>query len=76
MCEELIKERGVEIAAVAKAGGYDLVFTGKETIDFNGSSIGGMVAELMDVPYVALANRCSSNTPREVLLVNFIGDFL
>ena len=44
-----------QIAEVAKQGGYDLVFTGKETIDYNGSSIGGMVAELMDLPYVSLA---------------------
>ena len=44
-----------QIASVAKTGGYDLVFTGKETIDYNGSSIGGMVAELLDLPYVSLA---------------------
>jgi electron transfer flavoprotein beta subunit len=44
-----------QIAAVAKEGGYDLVFTGKETIDYNGSSIGGMVAELLDLPYVSHA---------------------
>jgi electron transfer flavoprotein beta subunit len=46
-----------QIAAVAKEGGYDLVFTGKETIDYNGSSIGGMVAELLDMPYVSLATK-------------------
>ncbi len=46
-----------QIADVAKKGGYDLVFTGKETIDYNGSSIGGMVAELLDLPYVALATK-------------------
>src|SRR6478752_5953629 len=44
-----------QIAEVAKQGAYDLIFTGKETIDYNGSSIGGMVAELLDLPYVALA---------------------
>jgi len=44
-----------QIAAVAKSGSYDLVFTGKETIDYNGSSIGGMVAELLDLPFVSLA---------------------
>jgi electron transfer flavoprotein beta subunit len=44
-----------QIAEVAKQGGYELVFTGKETIDYNGSSIGGMVAELLDLPYVSLA---------------------
>ena len=44
-----------QIADVARQGNYDLVFTGKETIDYNGSSIGGMVAELLDLPYVSLA---------------------
>ncbi|MES2776219.1 MAG: electron transfer flavoprotein subunit beta/FixA family protein [Bacteroidota bacterium] len=44
-----------QIAAVAKDGGYELVLTGKETIDYNGSSIGGMVAELIDAPYISLA---------------------
>src|SRR3989337_3780413 len=44
-----------QIAAVAKDGGYDLIFTGKETIDYNGSSIGGMVSELLDLPFVSLA---------------------
>ena len=44
-----------QIAEVAKKGGYDLIFTGKETIDYNGSSIAGMVAELIDTPYISLA---------------------
>lgn len=44
-----------QLAEVARSGGYDLVFTGKETIDYNGSSIGGMLAELLDMPYVSLA---------------------
>jgi len=46
-----------QIAEVAKQGGYDLIFTGKETIDYNGSSIGGMVAELVDAPYISLATK-------------------
>ncbi|MEO6539291.1 MAG: electron transfer flavoprotein subunit beta/FixA family protein [Ferruginibacter sp.] len=44
-----------QIAAVAKEGSYDLIFTGKETIDYNGSSIGGMLAELLDLPYISHA---------------------
>ncbi len=44
-----------QIASVAKDGGYDLIFTGKETIDYNGSSIGGMVAEILDMPYISHA---------------------
>ncbi len=46
-----------QIAEVARKGGYDLIFTGKETIDFNGSSIGGMVSEMLDLPYVSLATK-------------------
>ena len=45
-----------QIAAYAKSENYDIIFTGKETIDYNGSSIGGMVAELLDLPYISLAN--------------------
>jgi len=50
-----------QIAAVAKEGSYDLIFTGKETIDYNGSSIGGMVAELLDLPFVSLAIKFDIN---------------
>ena len=46
-----------QIAEIAKQNNYDLVLTGKETIDYNGSSIGGMVAELLDMPYVSLATK-------------------
>ena len=46
-----------QIAEVAKQGSYDLIFTGKETIDYNGSSIGGIVAELVDAPYISLATK-------------------
>lgn len=46
-----------QIAAVAKEGNYDLIFTGKETIDYNGSSIGGMVAELLELPYISHATK-------------------
>lgn len=44
-----------EIAAYAKAENFDIVFTGKETIDYNGGVVGGMIAELLNLPYVSLA---------------------
>ena len=44
-----------QIANIAKEGGYDLILTGKETIDYNSSSIGGMVAEILDLPYISHA---------------------
>jgi electron transfer flavoprotein beta subunit len=50
-----------QIAEVAKQGNYDIVFTGKETIDYNNSSIGGMLAELLDMPYISLATKFDMN---------------
>jgi electron transfer flavoprotein beta subunit len=46
-----------QIAEVAKQGSYEIIFTGKETIDYNGSSIAGMVAEFLNIPYVSLATK-------------------
>lgn len=46
-----------QIAAVATTGKYDLVITGKETIDHNGSSIGGMLAELLNAQFISLATK-------------------
>ena len=50
-----------QIAAVAKEGGYDLILTGKETIDYNGASIPGFISELLDMPYVSLATKFELN---------------
>lgn len=44
-----------QIAAIATEGNYDLVLTGKETIDYNGSSIGGMIAEFLNIPFISHA---------------------
>ncbi len=50
-----------QIARVAKEGAYDLILTGKETIDYNGSSIGGFVAEMLDAPFISLAIKFELN---------------
>lgn len=42
-----------EIAAYARGKEFDLILTGKETIDYNGSQLGAMIAELLDLPYVS-----------------------
>src|SRR6188768_3210202 len=34
-----------QIAAYAKSNAFDLILTGKETINYNGSQVGGMIAE-------------------------------
>ena len=57
-----------QIAAIAKEGAYDLIFTGKETIDYNGSSIGGMVAEMLDLPYISHAIKFDLDGPSAVVI--------
>ncbi|NNC86373.1 MAG: electron transfer flavoprotein subunit beta/FixA family protein [Bacteroidia bacterium] len=42
-----------EIANAVKDGGYDLILTGRESIDFNGSQVDGMLAELLGLPSVS-----------------------
>ena len=44
-----------EIAAIAKEGAYDLIFTGKETIDFNSASVGSMLCALLDQNFISAA---------------------
>lgn len=44
-----------EIVAVVKNGGYDLVIAGRESIDYNGGMVPGMIAALLGASYV---NNC------------------
>ena len=44
-----------QIANVAKDGGYDVILMGKESIDYNGFQVHGMVGELLSIPTVAPA---------------------
>ncbi|MGY5850003.1 electron transfer flavoprotein subunit beta/FixA family protein [Salegentibacter sp. F14] len=46
-----------QLAKVAKEGDYDLVIAGRESIDYNGGMVPGMMAGLMDVNFV---NTCIS----------------
>lgn len=51
-----------QIAAYAEGKSFDLILTGKETIDYNGGVVGGMLAELLSLPYVALATKLDVNS--------------
>ena len=41
-----------EIAKVAQEGEYDLILAGKESLDYNGGAVPGMVAQLLNRPFV------------------------
>lgn len=42
-----------EIANVAKDGNYDMILMGRESIDFNGGMVHGMVGEMLGIPSVS-----------------------
>ena len=46
-----------QVAQFAKAENYVIIFLGKETIDYNGSQVGGMIAGLLDLPFISLASK-------------------
>ncbi|MBL6668783.1 MAG: electron transfer flavoprotein subunit beta/FixA family protein [Flavobacteriaceae bacterium] len=41
-----------QLAALCKKNEYDLIFVGRESIDYNGGMVGGMLAALLEYPYV------------------------
>jgi electron transfer flavoprotein beta subunit len=44
------------IADYARDKGFDIIFCGKETIDFNGSLVGSMIAGFLDLPFISNAS--------------------
>lgn len=50
-----------QIANYAKENNYELILVGKETINYNGSSVGGILSGLLDCAYVSLATKLEMN---------------
>jgi electron transfer flavoprotein beta subunit len=42
-----------QIAAQAKSGAYDLILMGRESIDYNGGAVHGLVGEMLGIPSVS-----------------------
>lgn len=46
-----------QIAEYAKADAFDLILTGRESIDYNGAKVAAMVGELLDIPSVSVIKK-------------------
>jgi electron transfer flavoprotein beta subunit len=46
-----------QVAEYARQNNFDIIFLGKETIDYNGSEVGAMIAEHLDQPYISYASK-------------------
>jgi len=45
-----------EIAKYLKNNSSDLIITGRESIDYNGGAVGGMLAEMLNLPFINACN--------------------
>ena len=46
-----------QIAQYVKQNQFDLILTGRESIDYNGSKVAGMLGELLDIPSVSVIKK-------------------
>jgi electron transfer flavoprotein beta subunit len=46
-----------QIAQYVKANPFELILTGRESIDYNGSKVAGMLGELLDLPSVSIIKK-------------------
>lgn len=46
-----------QIANYAKEQSYDLILTGRESIDYNGAKVAAMLGELLDIPSVSIIKK-------------------
>jgi len=46
-----------QIAEYARDKEFDIILTGKETINYNGAQVGGMIAEHLNQPFISLATK-------------------
>ena len=50
-----------QIAQYAKEKGFDLILTGRESIDYNGSQVAAMVGEFLDIPSISIIKKLDVN---------------
>ena len=50
-----------QIAEVAKAGAYDIIMCGRESIDYNGAQVPAMLAEVLDMPSISIIKKLDLN---------------
>lgn len=46
-----------QIAEYAKKNGFDIILTGRESIDYNGSQVAAMIGEFLDIPSISIIKK-------------------
>lgn len=63
----------MQIAEYAKNNSFDLILTGKETINYNGSQVAGMISEALNLPFVSLATKLDINGSTAKMETEIVG---
>ena len=64
-----------QIAEVVKNNNFDVVITGRESIDYNGGQVGEMVAEILNIPSVSGVNDLELEENKAILQREIDGGF-
>jgi electron transfer flavoprotein beta subunit len=57
----------VQIAEVFKNGNYDVILTGKESSDYNGSQVGEMVGDILGIPSITSASHLELDEEKAIV---------
>lgn len=63
----------MQIAEYAKSNNFELILTGKETINYNGSQVGGMIAEAMGMTFISQASKLDVNGTTATMETEIVG---
>ncbi len=50
-----------QLAQYVKENAFDLILTGRESIDYNGSKVAGMLGEFLDIPSISIIKKLDIN---------------
>jgi len=64
-----------QIAEVIKSNAYDIIITGRESIDYNGGQVGEMIAEILDIASVSGVNNLELEEGKATLQREIDGGF-
>ncbi len=64
-----------QIADVVKNNAFDVIITGRESIDYNGGQVGEMVAEILNIPSISGVNNLELEEGKAILQREIDGGF-
>ena len=56
-----------QIGTFAKDKGFDLILTGRESIDYNGAQVAAMIGEILDIPSISIVKKLDINDQSALL---------